>query len=257
MVDYASSFDASAMQELQQLFECDDPRIERHRPIGELRSIMRSRIRLGEPIDAVREDYEAAVSAYESLIAATNERIWDAEKIQPWWHKDFIPSPQKKKPGEPYIQRSETEGAIAEYLAGSVRTDQLDRMFLDAGIASEMFAFMDEPVAKAVSFSWWGYLSNLALAAFILWVSESAWWAVIVSLVLATGPIAGRLINKQAKITGKLLGSMADTYRTLNGPISSIREVRRALEASRDVGAVWPSPVWVLLEDIEARRTAV
>ncbi len=249
--------DDEAMQELQDCFERDDPRIARHRAITELRSIMRTRIRNGDPAYEACLAYEDGRSAYEHLLEATNESSWDAEKLDAWRHRDFIPVPRTKKRLEPYIMRQETENAIAEYLAGRVRTDQFDRMFLDAGIAAEMFAYMDEPIARAGTFSSWGYLSNLALSGFLLWIADGAWWAIAIAFLFVTGPIWAPLIDKRAKTTRRILQSMAAAYRTLGGPVSSVREIRRELEAARDAGVVWPTPLWVLLEDIEMRRTAV
>lgn len=252
-----TQYDDEAMQELQECFERDDPRIARHRAITELRSIMRTRIRNGDQAYEVCLAYEDGRCAYENLLMATNESSWDAEKLDPWQHKGFIVPLKQKKRLEPYIMRQGTENAIAEYLAGRVRTDQLDRMLLDAGIAAEMFAYMDEPVARAGTFSWWGYLSNLALCAFLLWISDQAWWAISIAILLMTGPVWAPLINKRVSVTRKILQSMADAYRTLGGPVSSVREVRSALEAARDAGVVWPTPLWVLLEDIEMRRSSV
>ncbi len=245
------------LNRLDESFEDDDPRIARHRPVAELRGMMRERVRNGEAFDEVRDDYNCTITAYFDLLYATHENSWDAEKLEPWFHRKTIPTVKAKKHLEPYILRQPTEDAIASYLGGKVRTDQLDRMFLDSAIASEMFAFMDEPIAHIPTFSWWGYLANLAISVALLWVSDTAWWAVIVSLFLITGPAWIPLVNKQPKKIAKILQAMKEAYLTLDGPTSSTREIRRALENARDAGVFWPSPLWVLLEDIEARRTAI
>lgn len=252
-----TDYNDGALRQLEQLFENDDPRIARHRPIAELRSLMRQRVRNGESFDEVWDDYQTTTAAYLNLLAATHQNMWDAEKLEPWFHRPTILPVKSKKRLEPYILVQPTEEAIAAYLEGKVRTDQLDRMFIDAAIASEMYAFMDEPIARTLTFSWWSYLANVAVVIFLLWVSEGAWWAVVISIFLITGPVLIPLISKRAKQPAKILRSMTDAYMTLSGPTSSIREVRRALESARDNGVVWPSALWVLVEDIEGRRRSI
>lgn len=249
--------ESSAVEDLTRLFENDDSRIARHRAITELRSMMRQRLRNGDAVDEVCAAYEDGRSAYESLLLATNERSWDAEKLEPWRHQNFIPSLKGKKRLEPYILVQEIENAIAEYLQGRVRTNQLDRAFLDAGIAAELFGYMDHPSAQMTTFSILGYLGNLALAAILLWVSDQAWWANAITVLLVTAPFWVPLVSRHIRATRKRLRAMIDAYLALDGAVSSVREVRRALEAARDLGAVWPNSLWVLLEDIEARRTSV
>jgi hypothetical protein len=215
-------------------------------------------LRSGADIDDTMHQYYEAMSAYEDLMLATNERSWEEEKLEPWFHRPRVATLAKKLL-EPYITRTGVEDAAAKYLEQKLRAPGMDRSFLDTLIACELFGFLDHPSVRGLRLSWqlWHWLANVVVAAVVLWLSNGATWALILAAIWVLYPLVWPYLSKQRKHNAALVAAMVDAYGTLDGPISSISQVRMAVEKARDAGTVWPNPLWVMIEDIERRSTTV
>jgi len=236
--------------------DLDDPYdpVMQHPVMDEIRAEVMQRVRASaQPHDEYLSFYPAS-RMYHLFVSATNE----VDEEIPWVHNQgaaFI----NKVPGKPRLYTLDIADAAAEYVNQPLRSKTFDRILLDALIASELFSFIDDPATHDLRSGWriWGFAINLVLAAFLVWVSSGATWAKSISAFLIIGPFIAPMLDKRRKRMAALVLAMADAYRTLNGPISSLSEVRHAVDAARDKGAVWPTPLWVLLDDIQARRVSV
>jgi len=248
------------LDELLEFFSREGPLSANSHALGGTREAAIKKVEQGESVDDVQDAYCRASDAYYALLRATNPNSWDKpdEELSPWRHQSFVPLPQEKKRREPYIDSPQVEEAIAIYLSGSLRSPSLDRALMDAVIASEMLAFFDEPGSKTSPFKLSALLLDWGVVALLLYFSGGVWWAWLVACGIVLYPFVIALLSRDIRTKRKqLVLAMMSAYQILDGSLVSVRELRRLLEAARDVGAVWLSCTWVLLEDIEARRTSL
>ena len=204
----------------------------------------------------------------------------DERKIKPWFHR-VRPTLIRKTHGEPYINLADTQAAASGYLQLKFRVDRLDRLLVDMLIAAEMFTYADTPGIQAElrrilphPLKW--ILSNVttliggaALAAAILWVTSSStvgdWVAAIIfgiAFLLSAFSLIGfpfyyPQIRKQSAAVRGCLATMSDTYLALDGQPTSVKHLAALIEKAAQAGVVWPSQLYVLMEDIEGRRKAI
>ncbi len=108
-----------------------------------------------------------------------------------------------------------------------------------------------------------------ALAAAILWVTSSStvgdWVAAIIfgiAFLLSAFSLIGfpfyyPQIRKQSAAVRGCLATMSDTYLALDGQPTSVKHLAALIEKAAQAGVVWPSQLYVLMEDIEGRRKAI
>jgi hypothetical protein len=198
---------------------------------------------------------EKGFDVLEALAIATNED-WEIEMYQEWQHQ-LIPIVGKKQ-FEPYIIRREVENAVAMYLDLPYRDETLDRKLLDALIASEFAAYLDHTNSGLSTFQMRSLLWDIAIIVGIWWLSDGRPWGwYAIAGVIALRPIAWFFARKLRKKSRDMLLSMRDTYDTLDGQPSSVSQIAKYVRIAEDKGVVWPTPLFVLLEDITERRTAV
>jgi hypothetical protein len=190
----------------------------------------------------------------------------------------------------PKIDRLDLESCVGLYINLPVRSQRTERVLIDALVAVELLSFGKEmfhepkfPTVTPLSpfrqpHPLWaftkGQIKNLVMGCIILailafltyrgWIGEAVtiWAACIVIGLLCVGFLISLaalpaywtgLYRTSEKVRG-LLKQMSDVYGELNphGLISArfIRE-RAAIAAER--GVIWPSSLFVLLEDVEAR----
>jgi hypothetical protein len=232
---------------------------------------------LPEAIDIVRDIQYALV---------TDPHNGDVKNWRFWKHEDFIIKRIKNK-DVPLIDRSQLESAATRYLDSPLRTKAIDRVLIDSLMAMEVFAFGDEMLNPEQFFkvsplkTWhvlWTYLlgqaGNLFLFGIIIGVvvwlrsqnvlaETTTGWAIGILIVifllmfaLATLSLPGLWMGQRAerkKITN-LLGGMVGLYNELksDGAISApyIRQRAQTIAAE---GAVWPAPLFAVLDDVVAR----
>ncbi|MHA6719689.1 hypothetical protein ACX40Y_09575 [Sphingomonas sp. RS6] len=229
--------------------------------------------------------FNQGAEVVETILRAVNEDGWkllDEEergsKKGFWYHKQHIRLAGKRRL-EPYIIAQDTQEAAATYLRLPYRVPALDRLLLDMLIASEMFGFADEvqPILKRKLPLILGWLLNnvvsvaagLAIAAFVLWIGNDNTimnWIGGIILVLTLLGTAWSLIafpffypklRAQHKKVENAISGMRGAYVTLGGTPASTKHIDEMLAKATDKGAVWPSQLIVLMEDIRARTTTI
>lgn len=228
---------------------------------------------------------DRGIAVVEMIMRAVNEDGWklldedhaDAKKTY-WYHQGRVRLAGKKRL-TPYIKVDETQEAAATYLHLPYRVPALDRLLVDMLVAAEMFAFADEmqPILKKKLPLLLGWLLNNvlsvliggAIAAFCFWIGDGATvmnWVGGTILALTLLGTAWSLIAfpfyypkvraHHAKIDG-IIGSMLDAYAALAGSPASTKHIDEMLAKATDKGAVWPSQLIVLMEDIRARSATI
>jgi hypothetical protein len=200
-----------------------------------------------------------------------------------WSHKVHLLY-EKTSGDSPDIDRSGLELACSNYLSRGWRCKALDRVFVDALVASELIGYGDEMLNKET----FGirpqsplkqphvlirYLRAILLNAMLaglaigvaLWVDEewASWAAAIVVGLLAIYtilltvflPFAWRRQSAARKAVRELLSAMNAVYLELetDGPISASHIYKR-LEDTTTIGVVWPASVYSMLDDVLARE---
>lgn len=221
----------------------------------------------------------------EAIMSAVNEGSWrlldeehaKTEKMY-WYHKGQIRLAGKKRL-EPYIKLSETQEAAAIYLKLPYRVPALDRILVDMLVASELFAFADEVQAilnKKLPLLLGWLLNNLfsvligcAIAAFCFWIGNGGtvmnWVGGIILALTLLGTLWSLIaypfyypkVRAHHKKVEATIGSMADAYAAIAGSPASTKHIEEMLAKATDKGAVWPSQLLVLMEDIRARSATI
>jgi hypothetical protein len=207
-----------------------------------------------------------------------------------FWDGNANPLDKIRAKQVPYIDRSQLECVVDDYLALPYRCQALDRFLVRALIAMELYAFGDEmlneetfglfparsPLKQRHALLQYlkGQLINGVLfggiAALAIWASSSGWigtttaeWIVGVCgfLFLAFASMstfalpfwwyAQAMARRRVR---KLLVTMSTLYNKLksDGPISAQYARERAGDAAKQ-GVVWPAPLFALLDDIISR----
>ena len=189
----------------------------------------------------------------------------------------------------PYIDVLDLNEAVISYLALPVKSKKIDRMLVDALVTSEISSFASEmlytpqfgltssPLMK--SHPLWQFLKDQAnifsIIAFIpiviLFMAVELFefsedWALIIglgfvglwTLILLLGifalPKSWALETRQKNKTKELLVEMELVRREIPvDAIVSARHLQERLEKTSEKGAIWPSAVFPLLDDIIAR----
>ncbi len=146
-------------------------------------------------------------------------------------------------------------------------------------VASEMYAFADEiqPVLKQklpILLKWLlnnfiSLLSAGVVAGAIIWMwpgSSVAYWisGIIFGVVLlmtawslVAFPFFYPSVRSHLQKTRGIIDAMRDSYAALGGEPASIKHVQERIQRATDVGAVWPTQLFVLIEDIRVRRSSL
>lgn len=213
------------------------------------------------------------------------ERTW-----QLWQHRQ-IRFDEIKQGKVPHIDRSSLTEAVAKYLDLPVRNRSIDRMLVDALIAAEEIAFADQmlnipsflkdlstsPFVK--SHPLWrfikGQVANFVMIAAIpigvivgavsLFDIRGDWplfvgigfaglWALFFVIGLLALPSFWVSETRRKRKVGELLEAMHTVHTEIGtGAVVSARHIRERLDKTTDQGAVWPSEVFPLLDDIIER----
>lgn len=232
---------------------------------------------LAEAIDIVRDIQYALV---------TDPHNGDAKNWKFWKHEDFIIQRIKNK-DVPRIDRFQLESAATRYLDSPLRTKAIDRVLIDSLVAMEVFAFGDEMLNPEQFFkvsplkTWhvfWTYLFGQAgnlflfgiIVAVVVWLRSQSvladtttGWAIGIVVVifllmfaLATLSLPGLWMGQRAerKKIINLLGGMVGLYNELksDGAISA-PHIRQRAQMIAAEGAVWPAPLFAVLDDVVAR----
>jgi hypothetical protein len=213
-----------------------------------------------------------------------------SDKSLNFW-KD-VPSPIDKIKANkvPYIERSQVECVVGNYLALPYRSLTMDRYLVRILTAMELYAFGDEmfnektfglfparsPLKQRHALV--AYLFNLianglfyaGIASLALWARSNGWigdtgavWTTGICLFLFLWssvwstvrlPLAWSEQSKARSRVINLLGTMTMIYSELRseGPISAKHIYERASKATEE-GVVWPAPLFALLDDIISR----
>lgn len=185
--------------------------------------------------------------------------------------------------------RSEVEGIASHYLKQSLRSQMFDRTLADMLLAQELYQFADEmihpvtfpglPSASSLKQShplWRFVRENLIVtilfaaigfaaafgmrngivgdwagwivgACFALWFINIAWSFLVL-------PFVWMKWSKDRKKVLQLLEVMGATYALMHSDaVISANHVLESVKASSASGVVWPSPIYVLLEDVISR----
>jgi hypothetical protein len=210
------------------------------------------------------------------------ERTWNL------WHHRQIRFDEIKKGEVPHIDRGYLTQAVAQYLDLPIRNRRMDRMLVDALVAAEVIAFADKmlniptflrdlsasPLVK--SHPLWRFVkgqffSLLVVAAIPIGLLVGAvnvfdmrgeWplfvglgfaslWALFFVIGLAALPGFWISDTKRKRKVSELLVVMGTVYTEIGiGTVVSARHIRERLDKNADQGAVWPSEVFSLLDDI-------
>ena len=189
----------------------------------------------------------------------------------------------------PYIDVLDLNEAVISYLALPVKSKKIDRMLVDALVTSEISSFAREmlytpkfgltssPLMKsnplwqflkdqAFSFSIIAFIPIVILFMAVELFEFSEDWALIIglgfvglwTLILLLGifalPKSWALETRQKNKTKELLVEMELVRREIPvDAIVSARHLQERLEKTSEKGAIWPSAVFPLLDDIIAR----
>ena len=206
-----------------------------------------------------------------------------------WMHR---PSPltditSKKVPA---MNRDVLQESVGMYVSLPVRHQRVDRCLIDSLIALEMFAFGDEMLNEPAfpglatrsplrrSHPLWAFIKgqfgNLVAACVLFaialvpykmgWIAETGLTVTglivcgLLCILFAVGLLALPSFWRQQHIASKrvteALESMVTVYAELSssGPVSA-RHLRDRVSKAADKGVLWPSGLFVILDDVEAR----
>jgi predicted small integral membrane protein len=199
-----------------------------------------------------------------------------------WRHRSDILEEARRGENLPFT-RQDIEGATDAYLQLPYRSSVADRTLVDMLIAAELFifgqhVFEQRKVQRFFGRGPLGFIVGrgcaLVLAALLggaayllMWLGILSEDVLVVVLIVIVGlilleaawailrfPFAWRAQTKHNSRTAELLSDMNGVYYELNstGPISA-RHIRERAQQVSAKGAVWPGPLFVLLEDIIER----
>lgn len=221
-----------------------------------------------DPIERFVSSLRFAVSGYEF---DGNTKVWRHAAVD---------ARSVKKGTQKYLDQSALEDAVLGYLDLPVRCQQVDSLLVDMLVHCEFAQY-----TKAVYFDyggagfrrgngpigWLGWRLFSAVifigpAALLAWLANGEWadWVglILVSLFLLESayslfvmPFAWRAqFQHNVKVT-RLLSVFNGVYRELSshGSISP-RHIREVAQAATLEGVVWPSSLFLLLDDVIARE---
>ena len=191
----------------------------------------------------------------------------------------------------PYFCRPEIEFFVGLYLALPYRASLIDRLLVDVLVAMELYQFANEMINEKVDhglgpprsplkqthplktylknafyglLSWTGIGMLVGLLHHLHVISDGwAWGGYItcalmylltLSMVTAFLPSAWIKHVRSVKQVWSLISEMRNCYSALDsdGPVSA-RHILERIKSADDKGAVWPAPLYALLDDVMAR----
>ncbi|MFK5914048.1 MAG: hypothetical protein QM484_06720 [Woeseiaceae bacterium] len=207
-----------------------------------------------------------------------------------WSHDKHLLYKIKRNKESPYISREEIEDAATYYIGLPIRSSALERLLIDILIAMELSAFTDEMcneqlfpglpprsplsvgnpffiVVKSLFFDaviWLGLAAIFIYAGSKSWVSDDLAFYIAITLALffVLGslykilrlPFLWKEINKSKTKVLDLIDSMDFLYTELNSnSLISAKHILKGAEKAVDKGVVWPTSLFVLLDDIIER----
>lgn len=204
-----------------------------------------------------------------------------------WRHKSWVIDDVKAK-RVPAFDRRQLEATAGSYIASKYKFAGLDRAYTDALVALEYYQFTDEllnaPHVPVIAPSLmkrrpvFEFFANLVLNAggavivyLVLWGLSTVgffpegWlfgaalillglFAISTAIGLVLLPRQWMAVTKVKKNRSAILLAMRDVYSALDssGPVS-LRHFRSLVDKSVSAGVIWPAPLFVLMDDIEAR----
>lgn len=228
----------------------------------------------GQTLDDVLWRAESVISTI--CIAANG---WEGRQNLSVWRHEAVSLDSVKRGTQKYVDKDAVEEAAAEYLDLPVRSALVDRCLVDLLIFSEFSGYAKD---AHLGFSGAGFRKGngpvgwivgrllsalvLLLPAYLLAVSFDGKWADWVAAGLSTIfilesiwsivmlPFAWRgQISHNAKVSA-LLKTMNGVYSELRSDWSvSAGHIRDVAQKATLEGVVWPSSLFVLLDDILAR----
>lgn len=204
-----------------------------------------------------------------------------------WTHKSWVIDDVKAK-RIPGFDRRQLEATAGSYISSKYKFPALDRAYVDALVALEYYQFADSvfnaahvPIIAPSLMKRrpiFEYVANIAMNIvgavtiyLILWGLSAAGlfperWLFGAALILfglvAVSTFLGLIflprqwlaVAKVKKNWNAILLAMRDVYSALDsaGPVS-IRHFRSLVDKSVSLGVIWPAPLFVLMDDIEAR----
>jgi hypothetical protein len=233
---------------------------------------------------------ETRVLVFDLMYAATShEEDWEKRELLQFWSHNINPGNAIKNKSYKLMQRNDVERVASRYLNGSVRGQLFDRTLVDMLLAFEVYQFGDEmfhpfrmpglPVRSPMKWPHplWAFIRDTFIVSIVLGgVGSAASWAMsnyyignwgnwiigicIILWLLNTGlqivlmPWVWSRWAKARRTTRKLIEAMLTTYSQMQSDsVISAQHVLDSVKASAVVGVVWPSPVFVLLEDVVKR----
>lgn len=221
-----------------------------------------------------------------SLVSYDNKNI--KERFNYWRHEEN-PLHVIKTRRTPYMDRSEIENAVGEYLNLPFRDERIDRLLVDIMIALELYTYGDDIYDTNDDMPWWhsspyahlkinplwhfvkgqlfnavAFLGGAAVAIFSgiqNWISASLATGIAIILVsifvilLLLGllflPLFWRSVSKLKEKTYEPMIAMLNVYRGMisNGPISA-RHILEAAKKAEDKHVLWPASLFAILDDI-------
>ena len=204
------------------------------------------------------------------------------------WQHHRIEFDEIKKGEVPHITRSSLTEAVASYLDLPIRNRSIDRMLVDALVAAEVIAFADEmlnvpsflrdlsasPFVK--SHPLWRFIKGQFLSLvmivaipigglvgvvnlfdltgdwpFFTGLGFAGLWALFFVIGLFAFPSFWISETRRKRKVSELLVAMRTVYTEIgDGAVVSARHIRERLDKTTDQGAVWPSEIFPLLDDI-------
>jgi hypothetical protein len=234
--------------------------------------------------------YEAEDLVSQLCQAATScESDWDKREQLDFWNHAVHPAYEIKKKTYKLNLKNEVEGVASYYLSQPLRGQLFDRTLVDMLIALELYQFADEmihpfrfpglPVTSPLKqpHPLWlfirdnaivtavlggiGWAAGAAMAdyrigdwggwvigiCFVLWIINAGWSVIAL-------PFVWKRWAKARKKALELLEGMLSTYaRMQSDSVISASHVLDGVKTSSAVGVAWPSPLYVVLEDVIVR----
>lgn len=238
-----------------------------------------------EAFSVILDDAISVISDLRYAVGADEGE--DAIHLRLWSHRNQ-PFHDIKANRLSTLNRREIELVAGRYLDLPYRSFQIDRLFVDLLVATELYAygyetlgapsvgiFSASPLNRHPVLEWVaGNLIGLVFWVVVWWLLWSlsrvhlfpkAWLdgtAVVLGLLFLLGLAWSTLslpgtwwqIRKTKREIMVLLDQMAGVYADLksDGPISA-DHIRQRAQAASKAGVVWPAPLFVLLEDVAGR----
>jgi hypothetical protein len=224
------------------------------------------------------------------MLAATSyEDDWEKREVASFWQHNIHPGHAIRKKTYNLLDRHDVEGVAERYLSGPLRSQLFDRTLVDMLLAREVYQFGDEmfhpftmpglparsplkwphplwafvrdSFVNAVVLGGIGLLTNWAMSNGVIgnwgnWLIGICFilWLIATLLQFVLIPWVWSRRSKARKKTLELMEAMLTTYSQLQSDsVISAQHVLDMVKSSAAIGVVWPSPVYVVLEDVVRR----